>query len=82
MGPSVLPKLRLHYWGDVLTILRKTVGAEVIVTAVPGTGSIASRAQKMHEFMRERVEGMKTNSGTSGRFLGARVSDAHSKYRG
>ena len=35
-GPSSFPSLRMQYWSNVLTILRKTVGAEVIVTAVPG----------------------------------------------
>jgi hypothetical protein len=32
-GPTYF---RLHYWGDLLKILRGTVGAEVFVTAVPG----------------------------------------------
>lgn len=32
-GPTFF---RLHYWGDLLKILRGTVGAEVFVTAVPG----------------------------------------------
>jgi len=27
---------RLHYWGDLLRILRGKIGAEVYVTAVPG----------------------------------------------
>lgn len=35
-GPSSFPKLQMHYWNNVLQILRKRVGAEVIVTAVPG----------------------------------------------
>ena len=32
-GPTFF---RLHYWGDLLKILRGKIGAEVIVTAVPG----------------------------------------------
>lgn len=32
-GPAFF---RLHYWGDLLKILRGKVGAEVFVTAVPG----------------------------------------------
>ncbi|SGY94446.1 BQ5605_C037g11651 [Microbotryum silenes-dioicae] len=36
-GPSYL---RLHYWGDLLSILRGKVGAEVFVTAVPGSNKI------------------------------------------
>ena len=35
-GPEAFPKLRLHYWSNVLHILRKKVGAEVVVTGVPG----------------------------------------------
>lgn len=27
---------RLHYWGDLLKVLRGKIGAEVFVTAVPG----------------------------------------------
>ena len=41
----------MHYWSSILGILRKTVGAEVIVTAVPGTGSIASRAEQLDRFL-------------------------------
>lgn len=35
-GPSTFPSLRMQYWSNVLNILRNKVGAEVIVTAVPG----------------------------------------------
>jgi triacylglycerol lipase len=31
---------RLHYWGDLLKILRGQIGAEVFVTAVPGCVSL------------------------------------------
>ncbi|GAA98323.1 uncharacterized protein L969DRAFT_46509 [Mixia osmundae IAM 14324] len=40
---------RLHYWGAVLEILRGKVGADVIVTAVPGTASIRDRAEALHK---------------------------------
>ena len=46
-GPTSFPSLRMHYWSSILGILRKTVGAEVIVTTVPGTGSIASLADQL-----------------------------------
>lgn len=49
--------------GDVLNILRKTVGAEVIVTSVPGTGSIRSRAERMHAFLKDRVDASASGSG-------------------
>ncbi|KAF8531992.1 Alpha/Beta hydrolase protein [Gautieria morchelliformis] len=55
-GPEAFPKLRMHYWSNVLHILRKKVGAEVIVTGVPGTGSIASRAERMDRFLRDNVK--------------------------
>ena len=35
-GPSAFPILRYHYWSNVLEILKKKIGADVIVTAVPG----------------------------------------------
>ena len=38
-GPSSFPKLQLHYWSNVLRILKKRIGAEVIVTGVPGFAS-------------------------------------------
>ena len=34
-GPTSFPILQMHYWNNVLSILRKRVGAEVIVTSVP-----------------------------------------------
>lgn len=37
-GPAAFPSLRMHYWANVLNILKKKVGADVIVTAVPGYG--------------------------------------------
>ncbi|SCZ88576.1 BZ3500_MvSof-1268-A1-R1_Chr2-1g04501 [Microbotryum saponariae] len=52
-GPSYL---RLHYWGDLLSILRGKVGAEVFVTAVPGTGSIKQRAHSLHRLLEENQE--------------------------
>lgn len=35
-GPAAFPSLRLHYWSSVLSILKHKLGAEVIVTGVPG----------------------------------------------
>ncbi|KAK4054507.1 hypothetical protein OIV83_001001 [Microbotryomycetes sp. JL201] len=39
-GPAFF---RLHYWGDLLKILRGKIGAEVFVTSVPGQGGLDSR---------------------------------------
>ncbi|GAA5898072.1 hypothetical protein JCM6882_003320 [Rhodosporidiobolus microsporus] len=44
---------RLHYWGDLLKILRGKIGAEVFVTAVPGTGSVKKRAHVLHKALDE-----------------------------
>lgn len=35
-GPTSFPSMRMHYWSNVLRVLRGVVGAEVIVTSVPG----------------------------------------------
>jgi len=51
----------MHYWSSVLNILRKTVGAEVIVTAVPATGSIASRAEQLDRFLQAKAFGRGIN---------------------
>ncbi|KAG1715711.1 hypothetical protein ID866_1427, partial [Astraeus odoratus] len=60
-GPSVFPSLRYHYWSNVLAILKKKIGADVIVTAVPGTGSIASRAETLNHILQQRARGRGVN---------------------
>ncbi|THH12923.1 hypothetical protein EW146_g7241 [Bondarzewia mesenterica] len=60
-GPSAFPSLRMHYWSSILHILRKTIGAEVIVTSVPGTGSIASRSENLHRFLQSNAPGRGLN---------------------
>ncbi|KAH7926487.1 alpha/beta-hydrolase [Leucogyrophana mollusca] len=60
-GPSAFPSLRLHYWSNVLSILKKKVGADVIVTTVPGTGSIASRSENLDRLLQERARGRGLN---------------------
>ncbi|KAM0791325.1 hypothetical protein ACM66B_005795 [Microbotryomycetes sp. NB124-2] len=52
-GPAFF---RLHYWGDLLKILRGKIGAEVFVTSVPGTGSIKHRAHALHHALSENTE--------------------------
>ena len=51
----------MQYWSTILGILRKIVGAEVIVTAVPGTGSIASRAERLDRFLQAKAPGRGIN---------------------
>lgn len=53
--------LRQQYWANVLSILRQKVGAEVIVTSVPATGSIASRAKTLDGLLKERAPGQSIN---------------------
>ncbi|KAG8790160.1 hypothetical protein FRC12_012633 [Ceratobasidium sp. 428] len=60
-GPSAFPKLQLHYWSNVLDVLRGKVGADVVVTGVPGTGSIQDRAALMHNVLAERVPNQSIN---------------------
>ncbi|KZS93786.1 alpha/beta-hydrolase [Sistotremastrum niveocremeum HHB9708] len=60
-GPSAFPRLQMHYWSNVLGVLRGRVGAEVIVAGVPGTGSIVKRAEEMHRFLREKAKGRNIN---------------------
>ncbi|KAG7088830.1 hypothetical protein E1B28_012785 [Marasmius oreades] len=60
-GPSSFPSMRMHYWSNVLSILRGKLGAEVIITSVPGTGSISSRAEHLDRQLREKARGRGMN---------------------
>ncbi|KAL5519824.1 hypothetical protein ACEPAG_1484 [Sanghuangporus baumii] len=60
-GPSNFPMLQLHYWANVLKVLKKKIGVEVIVTGVPGTGSIESRAKRLDEYLRDKAPGRDIN---------------------
>ncbi|KAF8968934.1 hypothetical protein BDZ97DRAFT_1902720 [Flammula alnicola] len=53
--------MRMHYWSNVLNILRGKVGAEVIVTSVPGTGTISSRAVRLDEQLQLHARGRGLN---------------------
>ncbi|KAG8907717.1 hypothetical protein FRB99_002513 [Tulasnella sp. 403] len=57
-GPS---QFRRHYWSDILHILRITVGAEVLVTSVPPTGSIEERAVMLDKVLQEKARGRSVN---------------------
>ncbi|KAF9241090.1 alpha beta-hydrolase [Melanogaster broomeanus] len=59
-GPAAFPSLRLHYWANVLSILKNKLGADVIVTAVP-TGSVASRAENLHRLLQGKARGRGVN---------------------
>ncbi|KAL1946076.1 hypothetical protein VTO73DRAFT_15203 [Trametes versicolor] len=60
-GPSSIPILQTHYWSNVLNVLRGKVGAEVLMTSVPSTGSISSRADNLDRFLREKAPGRGVN---------------------
>lgn len=44
-----------------MDILRNTIGAEVIVTGVPGTGSVKERAEAMDQQLRKTLQGRDIN---------------------
>ncbi|KAJ7099704.1 Alpha/Beta hydrolase protein [Mycena epipterygia] len=60
-GPSSFPSMRMHYWSNVLNVLRDKVGAEVIITSVPGTGSIVSRSEAMNQQLQLKARGRGVN---------------------
>ncbi|KAL0569673.1 hypothetical protein V5O48_012286 [Marasmius crinis-equi] len=60
-GPTSFPSMRMHYWSNVLSILRGKLGADVIVTSVPGTGSISSRAEQLDRQLKEKAHGKSLN---------------------
>ncbi|ESK94257.1 lipase 2 [Moniliophthora roreri MCA 2997] len=60
-GPSTFPSMRMHYWANVLSILKGKLGAEVIITSVPGTGSISERADHLNRQLLEKARGREVN---------------------
>jgi triacylglycerol lipase len=60
-GPSSFPSLRIHYWSNVLSVLRDKMKAEIIITSVPGTGSITTRAESLDRQLQERASGRGLN---------------------
>ncbi|KAN0059995.1 hypothetical protein ACQY0O_007968 [Thecaphora frezii] len=51
--------LEIHYWANVLDILRKKVGADVLIHGVPPTGSIQERAEALHRFLCSEEAGVR-----------------------
>lgn len=51
--------LEIHYWAETLDILRKKIGAEVLIHGVPGTGSIQERAESLHKFLCSEEAGVR-----------------------
>ncbi|CAG8559597.1 12719_t:CDS:10 [Ambispora gerdemannii] len=60
LGPASLPQLQIHYWGGVQEALQK-IGAQVVVTKVPRTGGIRSRARELHRILESNLAGTDVN---------------------
>ncbi|KAI7888921.1 Alpha/Beta hydrolase protein [Mucor mucedo] len=60
IGPDALPLLQVQYWGGIENALAK-LGAKVIVTKVPSTGSILERAQTLHAILKSILDGKEVN---------------------
>lgn len=60
IGPDSLPLLQVQYWGGIENALAK-LGAKVIVTKVPSTGSILERAQTLHAILKSILDGKDVN---------------------
>ncbi|KAJ7326353.1 Alpha/Beta hydrolase protein [Mycena albidolilacea] len=60
-GPTSFPSMRMHYWSNVLNILRHKIRAEVIITSVPGTGSIVSRSEALNQQLQTKAHGRGVN---------------------
>jgi hypothetical protein len=50
IGPDTIPSLQIHYWSGIDDALAK-LGAKVIVTRVPRTAGISTRAQELHTIL-------------------------------
>ncbi|KAG9293182.1 hypothetical protein G9A89_010519 [Geosiphon pyriformis] len=60
LGPRSFPLLQIHYWGGIQEALQK-IGAQVIVTKVPRTGGIRSRARELHRTLEKTLAGSEIN---------------------
>ncbi|KAK0544526.1 hypothetical protein OC846_006040 [Tilletia horrida] len=82
--------LEIHYWAAVMDILNKKLGAEVIIRGVPGTGSIQSRAEALHQFLCSAEAGVRgkdlnivghSMGGLDARHLISNIRPAPEQYR-
>ncbi|KAG0163309.1 hypothetical protein DFQ28_000176 [Apophysomyces sp. BC1034] len=85
-GPDTFPFLQVHYWGGIEQALAK-LGAKVIVTRVPSTGSIWERAQELHEILKTILENKEINfvahsmGGLDCRYLLSHIKDRSYRAR-
>lgn len=59
-GPASFPMLQVRYWGGIEETLAK-LGAKVIVTKVPRTGSVWERSQELHAILKAVLSGSQVN---------------------
>ena len=59
-GPASFPMLQVRYWGGIEETLAK-LGAKVIVTKVPRTGSVWERSQELDAILKKVLAGSKVN---------------------
>ncbi|ORX47754.1 alpha/beta-hydrolase [Hesseltinella vesiculosa] len=59
-GPDALPFLQVRYWGGIENALAR-LGAKVVVTKVPRTGSIKARAKALHSFLNLAIQNQPVN---------------------
>lgn len=59
-GPKNIPVLQFHYWSGVEETLAK-LGAKIIVTRVPQTGSIWERSSTLHQILESILVDQKVN---------------------
>ncbi|CEP19299.1 hypothetical protein [Parasitella parasitica] len=80
LGPDALPLLQVQYWGGIENELAK-LGAKVIVTKVPSTGSIWDRAHTLHSILKSILDGKDVNfiahsmGGLDCRYLISHIAD-------
>ncbi|KAI8637867.1 Alpha/Beta hydrolase protein [Parasitella parasitica] len=80
LGPDALPLLQVQYWGGIENELAK-LGAKVIVTKVPSTGSVWDRAHTLHSILKSILDGKDVNfvahsmGGLDCRYLISHISD-------
>ncbi|PVU89110.1 hypothetical protein BB561_005546, partial [Smittium simulii] len=54
-GPASIPFLQTHYWSGIYEVL-KGIGAKVVISRVPSTGSIPNRAFELHNLLKNSMK--------------------------
>ncbi|KAJ7846377.1 Alpha/Beta hydrolase protein [Mycena olivaceomarginata] len=63
-GPTSFPSMRMHYWSNVLNILRHKIRAEVIITSVnlyAGLARLFSRSEALDQQLQTKAHGRGVN---------------------